>query len=150
MCVDPAGCGGEVRPLLCEEGAKDGVERGRHLVRRQELANGSPRAHPLSGWLRQADGPRHVRRGGRVRAVTVQPFEPADDVGRAEEEVARVRRPVQPRPQLTWLGLGLGLGFGFGFGFGLRVRVRIRVRVGVQPRRQLTVECEVPTAWRPT
>ena len=27
-----AGCGGEVRPLLCEEGAKDGVERGRHLA----------------------------------------------------------------------------------------------------------------------
>ena len=80
--------------------------------------------------------------------MTVQPFEPADDVGRAEEEVTRVRRPVQPRPQLTWLGLGLGLGFGFGFGFGFGLELGIRV--GVEPRRQLTVECEVPTAWRPT
>ena len=131
MCVDPAGCGGEVRPLLCEEGAKDGVERGRHLVRRQELAAGSQRAYTLSGWLRQADGPRHVRRGGRVRAVTVQPFEPADDVGRAEEEVARVRRPVQPRPQLTWLGLGLGLGLGFGFGFGFGFGIGLGLELGL-------------------
>ena len=131
MCVDPAGYGGEVRPLLGEEGAKDRVERGRHLVRRQELANGSPRAHPLSGWIRQTDGPRHVRRRGRVRAVTVQPFEPADDVGRAEEEVARVRRPVQPRPQLTWLGLGLGLGLGFGFGFGFGFGIGLGLELGL-------------------
>ena len=133
MCVDPSGCGGEVRPLLCEEGAKDGVERGRHLVRRQELAGGSQGGYTLSGWLRQTDGPRHVRRRGRVRAVTVQPFEPADDMGSTEEEVARVRRPVQPRPQLTWLGLGLGLGFGFGFGFGFGLELGLGLGLGYSP-----------------
>ena len=63
--------------------------------------------------------------------MTVQPFEPADDVGRAEEEVARVRRPVQPRPQLTWLGLGLGLGLGFGFGFGFGFGIGLGLELGL-------------------
>ena len=65
--------------------------------------------------------------------MTAQPFEPADDVGRAEEEVARVRRPVQPRPQLTWLGLGLGLGFGFGFGFGIGLGLELGLGLGYSP-----------------
>ena len=67
--------------------------------------------------------------------MTVQPFEPADDVGSAEEEVARVRRPVQPRPQLTWLGVGLGLGpaLGFGFGFGLGFGLELGLGLGYSP-----------------
>ena len=67
--------------------------------------------------------------------MTVQPFEPADDVGRAEEEVARVRRPVQPRPQLTWLGLGLGLGpaLGFGFWFGFGFGLELGLGLGYSP-----------------
>ena len=69
-----------------------GLERGRHLIRRQELPGGR---------LRELDGPRDVRREGRVGEVAVQPLEPADDVRRAAEDMARVRVAVQPRPELA-------------------------------------------------